>query len=347
MLLCAALLYFEAEVILYENEAFVTLLDGATLERLMKRPEQFRLRGVRVAGERQAVLERFGRGLLGPSEPATLVTVVRALYRLIARLPAYTMKTRDLSPSARALRDLFRQARGPEQLLFVDLPRLLQQEPFGEAGANDAAETSARMEAFFAAFNPCLQEVVGAYDALLGRVEQVLLEQFGVETADELIARAEKVRRYVSESRLFAFVQRACDTSLSPRKWLESLAAVVVGKPPFAWTNVEEARWENELTPLFSAFVHSELVAFDKTDKADAADAAEEAFWGFRVAVTQDGGAEDARVVVMPRKDEVLVEEKTQKILEVFNEIMADMTIEMRLAVISRMAQDTIRGNIK
>ena len=124
VLLCCVLLCHASEVIVYEEDRFVTQLDAATFERMIKRPEDYALQGCRVTGERQAVVERFARGLLRNAEEPTLVNVVRALFRHFARLPQYTMKTRQLSSDARDLRDVFKQARGPEQLLFVDLPTL-------------------------------------------------------------------------------------------------------------------------------------------------------------------------------------------------------------------------------
>lgn len=124
VLLCAVVLCHENEVVVYEEGRFVTDLDAATWERMIKRPEDYRLQGCRVAGEREAVLARFAAGLLKSEVEPTLVNVVRALYRQFSRLPEYTLKTHKLSPEAHALRDVFKEGREPEQLLFAHLPQV-------------------------------------------------------------------------------------------------------------------------------------------------------------------------------------------------------------------------------
>jgi hypothetical protein len=226
VLLCALLLVHENEVVVYEEGRFVTELDSATFERMIKRPEDYRLQGCRVAGERQAVLARFAAGLLkGDAEP-TLVNVVRALYRQFSRLPEYTMKTRTLPAEASALRDVFKEGREPEQLLFVQLPRLLGARPF----VADEDAGSANVEAFFARWNPAMRAVVGAYDALLSRLKATLCQSFGVGDGHELRARALAILPFVTEARLKAFALRAAEDGTDARKWLESVAAGVVGR---------------------------------------------------------------------------------------------------------------------
>ncbi len=281
VLLCALLLAHENEVVVYEEGRFVTELDAATFERLIKRPEDYRLQGCRVAGERQAVLARFAAGLLKSDVENTLVNVVRALYRQFSRLPEYTLKTRALPAEANALRDVFKEGREPEQLLFVQLPRLLGARPF----VADEDAGSANVEAFFARWNPAMRAVVGAYDALLSRLETTLCQSFGVGDGHELRARAAAILPFVTEARLKAFALRAADDGTDARKWLESVAAGVVGRPPVAWSDAEEERFAHLLAPLVSAFQHSELLWFEKKQRANEASDADEQI-GLRLAVT-------------------------------------------------------------
>ena len=100
VLICAVLLHNEKEVAVYEDGRFVTELNAATFERMMKRPADFKLRGCRIVGERQAVLDRFARGLLQPGEEATLINVVRKLIREFNRLPEYTTRTAQHEPGS-------------------------------------------------------------------------------------------------------------------------------------------------------------------------------------------------------------------------------------------------------
>ena len=263
VLLCAVLLHHEDEVVVYEEGRFVTELDTATYERLMKRPENFSLQGCRVAGERRSVLDRFAKGLPRVGPDATLVSVVRELYRQFNRFPEYTLKTRRLSAEAQALRGVFKEGKEPEQLLFVKLPLVLGARPFQ---ADEAA--SANVERFFAAWNEAMGAVVGAYDGLLARLERTLCAAFGVADWQELRVRASAIRPLVTEPHLKTFVLRASDEGLERQKWLESVTAGVVGRPPSTWSDAEEERLSNALPPLVSAFQHSELLWFERNERA-------------------------------------------------------------------------------
>ena len=334
LLLCAALLCHEDEVIVYEEDRFVTDLDAATLERMIKRPSDYRLRGYRVAGERRAVVERFARGLrLGGTRP-TLVNVVRQLYREFNRLPEYTRKTRTLSATAAGLRDTVRAGKEPERLLFEALPRLFGCAPLTAEEADP--ENAAR---FFAGWNQAMTAVSGAYDALLARTEAALLGSFGAATEGDLRARAALVLPGATEPRLKSFLLRLADAAPAPRFWLESVAAGVVGRPPNAWADTDAERFAGLLPPLLSAFQNLELIAFDRRG----APAPEEAA-GLRLTVTRDTGAESARVVVVPRADAGRVEALSQRLLEVFNTLLGGEHQDVRVAVLGHMAQEVLRG---
>lgn len=334
VLLCAVLLHHEDEVVVYEEGRFVTELDAATFERMIKRPEDYRLQGCRIAGERQAVLGRFAQGLLRSGVEVTLVNVVRELYRQFNRLPEYTLKTRALEPETLALRDVFKEGREPEQLLFVQLPRLLGARPFlaEEADAENG-------ERFFTRWNQVMPAVVGAYDALLSRLEQALCGAFGVNDWHELQARAASVQPFVTEPRLKAFINRAADGTMERRKWLESVASGVLNRPPSAWSDAEEDRFANLLPPLVSAFQHSELLWFEKKQKTG-----DEEQIGIRLAVTQDTGAEEAHVVVVPKAEAENIKDLTQAFLHIFEGFMRGKPRDIRIAVLSQAAQEILRG---
>ena len=162
-----------------------------------------------------------------------------------------------------ALRDVFKQARGPEQLFFVDLPILMDCRPFAP---DDADEENAA--SFFARWNTAMMTLTNSYEDLLQRIEDAVSAAFGTGDWAELRARSAAIGVYLSEPALVAFVQRAADETLERGKWLESLAAVVTGRPPFAWSDAEEKRFAPLLQPLAAAFSYSELLAFEKDTQA-------------------------------------------------------------------------------
>jgi hypothetical protein len=333
VLLCAVLLYNEAEVAVYEDGSFVTELDAATFERLIKRPGDFQLKGCLIEGEREAVLDRFARGLLPAGEPSTLLSVIRELFRQFGRLPDYTWKTRKLSGAALGVRDLFKHAREPEKLLFVELPQILGARPFTR-DESDGDNT----DHFFEQWNRTAREVLGAYAALLGRIEHELLQAFSAQDWQDMKTRAAALLSVASEPQLKAFVLRAGDYQLQRLPWLESVAAGLVGKPPSNWTDADEQRFETALARTISAFRHAEVVAFEKHKTGG------EDRLGMRVAVTLDSGAEAARVVLVPKTEASHVEELTERVVKTIKQMLKDEPENIRVAVMGQVVQTMIRG---
>ena len=334
VLICAALLYHEKEVAVYEDARFVTELDAATFERMMKRPATFKLRGCRIVGERQVVLNRFANGLLSSSEEPTLINVVRVLFREFNRLPEYTQRTKELSVEALALRDIFKGSREPEQLLFADLPRLFGQRPFGEQ-ESDAGSVSE----FFTRWNAAMTEVVGAYGELLRRIEAQICESFEISGWEDLRARAANVLGYVTEPNLAGFAMRASDQLHTREKWIESVAAGIVARPPYTWHDKDAQRFGAQIPALALAFQHSELLHFEKSSHVASGKQV-----AVRLAVTQETGEETARVVLIQKADTERVSQITLQVREVIEAVLREEPQEIRLAVLANITQEMLRG---
>ncbi|MDH7568724.1 MAG: hypothetical protein QHJ73_03970, partial [Armatimonadota bacterium] len=170
LLLCAFFQAHRDETTLYRDGTFLVEPAVADFEVLLRRPELFAIAGCRVRGARAAVVERLARGL---NTQAAVVPVVRALFRMVKTLPEYAWKTRRLRPEVQKLREAFRRARSPEQLLFVEIPEAFDQPPVGE-GMDDPA-----IEHLFKRLNTALQEWSRTWPRVVGRVRDALLRSSG------------------------------------------------------------------------------------------------------------------------------------------------------------------------
>lgn len=343
VLLIAALLCWEDEILLYEDNRLVTQLEPAVAERLLRRPQDYTIQSVRIAGERQAVVTRFARGVLRNGEKRTLVNIVKAIYTQVHKLPAYTRTTRALSERAMHLRDALKDARSPEKLLFIELPKILGVRAF------TAESNPENVESFFQAWNHSFTELTKAYDGLITRLRTGLLEAFEAEFIDDIQDRAEALVERVMEPKLVAFVTRLADRTLSGEAWLESLAAGVVGRVPETWNDAEESKYHNALPSLVSGFRSAEEVAFAMTQ------AQEEETDGGRVAirlsVAAPGGHEDARVVVMSRRRA----QKAQEAANLIKKYMANHAFkgelsqppEVQVAALGLLMREMLQSNEK
>ncbi len=116
-----------------------------------------------------------------------------------------------------------------------------------------------------------------------------------------------------------------------------------MGRAPAAWADGDVERFAALLPPLRSAFQNLELVTFERRQAS--ADGTEvEPVRGLRVTVTGDGGAEAARVVVVPQADAERVETLSRRLLETFETLLAQERQDVRVAVIGQVAQEILRG---
>jgi hypothetical protein len=267
ILFCAATLAHDTEVALYEDGVFVPELSVQVFERLLRSPERFEIRRFHILGIRTEVFCRFAR-LLGttirPNE-RSVVSVVRPLYRFFNRLPEYSKRTKTLSPITLAVREALLNAREPDGVLFDDLPRACQFEPFLPANAK-----SDRIPEFFSALRSALAELQRAYDDLLSGLEKLLFSAFntnGPKAREVIRFRAQAVSELAVEPKLKAFVHHLSDEQLNDAMWIDAIATLLVGKGPQTWLDTDRARYEIALTGFARNFRHVEVLAHEVGDR--------------------------------------------------------------------------------
>jgi len=303
VLLAAALLYGNTEVALYEEGTFVPSLTTAVFERVLRSPEQFEVQRCRIAGPRAIVFTKYAAMLSGvqeaDSDKPTLLTVVRPLLRFVQKLPEYVSNTQQLNPIAKAVLGVLQQARQPDRLLFTDLPGACGSRPFGLRGKPKTEQ----METYFGTLRSALSELQQAYPKLQAEIARLLADAFGLngpapEHRLELTHRAKLVSDLTVEAKLKSFLQRLTDATSDDAIWLESLAALLGGKPSRAWNDQDRARFEVNLALTARTFRHFESLAFEmERQGAPILDGDDHAL---RVAVTLPRSPEVERVVRIP-----------------------------------------------
>jgi hypothetical protein len=303
VLLLAALLHHETEVALYEEGTFVPLLSTAVFERLLSRPQAFGVQRCRVTGPRALVFQKYQTLLLQESAPASkskpqLLSVVRPLFKLIKHLPDYVLQTQQLSAEAKAVLQAIQTTREPDTLLFAALPRACGSAPFGHVGAkrND-------IDAFFGKLRTALVELQQAYPKLEASIEQLLRDAFNLtsslaEARIDLTHRAKLVANVTVDARLKSFVIRASDSARDNNIWLESLAALLAGKPPRMWNDQDRARYDVNLALTARLFRHLEVLAFEK--EREGAALLDGDIQAMRVSFTLPNTEEVERVIRIP-----------------------------------------------
>jgi len=305
------------ELAFYERGNFVPKIDLDMFLRLSKVPEIFELQWCRIDGLRAEILNDLRQLVsLAPikSKRTHLLEIVRPLCRFVVDLPEYTKRTRQLSPQAIAIRDALFNTREPIKLLMYQLPEACGLPSF--TPGTTAKTATARH--FVRQLNIGLQELNEAYNQMLNRLEKRLALQFrlGEGTVDkareQIMTRAQKLKPHLREPRLTAFANALSDGNLLGSKWIASIASTSLNKTPVSWDDIDEGRFDTEISGLVGSFLRVERLHFgDLTDKKKGQ--------AFRVAITQADGDEVAEVLHFVAADEPSLQRLERKLDDLFS----------------------------
>jgi hypothetical protein len=269
VIFAAALLYYDTEVALYEDGSFVPRLSAATFERMFRSPDPYQVQRFKIVGPRFEVFRRYA-DLLNQSssgkarEAPDLLSLVKPLGRLVKDLPDHVLKTRQISTTAQAVLRAIREARQPDLMLFEDIPAACGFPAF-------AAETKLPEEEigrFFDVFRGSLAELHRTYPDLIATIQRLIMEAFEkraslAEARSELEHEARLVMHLAVDPKLKSFLLRIVDLDSDNALWLESVANVLVGKPPSVWDDQDRTRFEVQLSSMARTFQHFRVLAFE------------------------------------------------------------------------------------
>ncbi|MDE0346968.1 MAG: hypothetical protein OXI66_14500, partial [Boseongicola sp.] len=188
------------------------------------------------------------------------IDVARGLVAIYDRLQPWVQRTQRLSRDAIRIRQLFKQAKDPNRLIFDDLPRIRS-----ETGERADKATAAWIAMVL---REALTELRQAYPAMLGRLREILLSELHVASAapsmlEELRNRAANVRDLGGDHRLEAFIMRVAHFKGSDAD-MEGLAGMAVNKPVHAWVDPDVDKAMVELADMAQQFVRVEAFAHVK-----------------------------------------------------------------------------------
>ena len=261
----AFLLSHSGKLAFYRQGVFLTGLSDLDTEYLSRDPADIQVRWMDLSDVSRNLLSNMADVVRGLDEENKLrclepIDVARGLVAIHDRLPPWVGRTQRLSRSAKRIRQLFKQARDPNRLIFDDMPKLLADAD--EHDENDMAMSLANL------VREGLVELREAYPAMLARLQDTLLAELQVPNAAptmlaELRDRAENIRDLGGDHRLEAFIMRLSRFEGSDED-MEGLAGMAVNKPVHGWVDPDVDRATVELADLAGRFVRAEAFAHVK-----------------------------------------------------------------------------------
>lgn len=310
VLLAAVLLHFIDEISVYKDGTFIPLLGAEHFELLVKDPARFTVKHIAVVGLRSQVFRELeailrsspAKGQAG-TRNRTILSVVKPLVQFVRRLPAYTVKSKRISPKAQAVIQTLLQTQEPDELLFSALPQACGLEPIRVASTEGTATDTATARLFREQLVQILREIHTAYEALLNECEVLLYNAFGLRSDRDQLRldlqfRAQYLLGNCAERTLDRFVRAAVDETKDQQSWLEALLMIVADKPAESWSDADFMTFEHHLGDLARRFKNWEAL------QKEVAARSQGGFEARRLTVTRPDGSEIHRIVCMDQEQQ-------------------------------------------
>jgi len=231
----------------FENEIFIPQLTNDTIDVAMRQPQKYFISTFILDKTRINIFNRY-RYFLNQIEESTLSTktfveTIKPFLVFYKRLIPYTQQTQKLTKEAYRLRDAIANTTNPEKIFFEDIPRALG------FTVNDLNNDS-KLEEFTIKLRSATQELSGAFESLVNRIEDVFNDTLGdsnLSFPDNkllLQKRFKKIKKDSLTSKHKVLTQRI-NTPLEDRKsWINSIATVIINKSLDQFTDDDEKAFQ-------------------------------------------------------------------------------------------------------
>lgn len=258
--ICVALLANEADVALYHDGQFCPTVSAPLFETLVKSPERFAVRRLRLGGVTSEVFERLGRllgqvDLVAGGAKQQVLAIARPLLRFANSLSEFARTTAELSVPTVGVRNVLYSSKQPEEMLLTELPNACGLRPFR---TRDRART-ADISRFVDTLRAAIIELRDCLPQLQSSVCQAIGDAFGEQGASpesraSLQARATALREFAVEQDLRILLDRLAADSENLIPWVDGVASFVGERPLAKWRDEDRPRFALRLRQFARRF---------------------------------------------------------------------------------------------
>lgn len=316
LVLTTVLLTHPDDIGMYYEGSFIPILRMEHFKLLDNQAKRFSVKYFGIAGLRQEFFKELEtifqpkRNLRQKLRNPTLLSLVQPLIQFMRQLPQYTQNTRHLSPAALELRRAVLEMVEPDQLLFVELPKVCGFPPLPideDLQKNDTRKIRKKLLQI-------VSELHHAYEQLLERCSSLLADTFKITNRaifrQELRFRANPLQGQCIEPQLKRLIAAAIEEDKEDSQWLESLVMVIVDKPAASWKDEDVLKFEVNLNDLSRRFMHLAVL------KAEIDAQNLQGFEARRLSLTDPTGHEIHQMVWIDHNVAAEIEAHAEKILE-------------------------------
>ena len=280
--------------------AFMPEVNMEFFDLLQKHPQDFEVKKFAVDGIKLGFFNQYRRFInLGDEFTITkdsFIETIKPFLSFYARLDDYTKHTRKFDhASTMKFRDVLAKARDPEKAFFEDLPEAL--------GFN---QEKLKQEEFIHEYGIIIQRAIrelrSCYTGLIDRIEQRLVDGFGLQSYDyndyivEIRERLAHVKTYLLTDKQREFYHHVMTEYDNRTQWYQSICYTILEQRLNALRDEQEDKLTDDLVYLFRECEKYSSISQKLTD-SDKSDA-----YSFDM-VTNKGTNVRTQTYILPEKD--------------------------------------------
>ncbi|WP_026977603.1 hypothetical protein [Flavobacterium tegetincola] len=265
------IIHKEDFALFHEANGFIPYLTDDVLDLIHKSPTNYSIKSYDVSGLKVNLLESYKELVqVGDNElgnKSTFLSIFGNFLRFFRGLNDYTINTKRLSPKAISLREAIKTAKDPEDALFNQFPSALG---FHSISVNDDEEI---LKSYTFHIQDAIREIRSAYDALLDRIEDKIIQEFHCESKDfetyklEIQGRLNSINLSLLGKEQSIFYKRLVSPLDDRASWLKSVADAALGKSIDKMIDEEEGLLVTNLESYLLGLINaSELHEFNTGD---------------------------------------------------------------------------------
>lgn len=251
ILYLTAMMAMREELAVYENRRYSPYLTEEQVERFIKRPDEFTLQRFHISGLNHSIFQEYSKTLFGDEKGRSLLSIARPIAKFIGELPEYTQKTqRGLSKEAQAVRDVFKLAKSPVQLLMEDIPSALGIDlKKARQEGEEIKSLSKRLTEALRELKYCLPGLQEEMRALLAQAFALDKESTVSELRHTLYGRCAGLDSYtIDREGQRAFILRLINKAGSDAEWFKNILMFLGHKSLEKWNDIDRDTAEYRLT---------------------------------------------------------------------------------------------------
>jgi energy-coupling factor transporter ATP-binding protein EcfA2 len=267
ILAVAFILSTKKNVALYRENIYQSSFKSLDVEYLTIDPESIQLRWVNLSENSRALLSGMADIVkeLSPQHSSlelSPIEVARGLISVFDGIHPWTLRTSHLSQNAKNLREIFKKAHDPNQLIFNDLPAFTDKPASSDTFSNEG------IKQVILDVSDGLKELTTAHPNMLQELYRIMLGELGVpntskKSLQDLNKRAENIKGIAGDFKLDAFAGRFT-TFKGEESEISGIASLVVSKPLNNWIDTDVDRAKIEIAKLAQKFNQAEAFAHVK-----------------------------------------------------------------------------------